>query len=253
MTGILEAAGLSAVELTMTMAVVLIAGIVRGFSGFGMSAIIVLALSMIMAPSQVVPVAMLLEIVASLRMLPGTWRDVNWRLAGWLLAGSAVGTPIGAWLLLHLPVPVMRLVLSVFVLCVCLVLWRGFRLKTHPGAHWGLAVGVFSGTANGAASFGGQPNALFLLSAPIAAASVRATLIFIALVTDIYGSTVYRMNGLLTTEVLWKVGLFLIPMVLGIAIGQRGFSTSRPETYRRIAILLLTSLAVAGLIRTLLG
>jgi uncharacterized protein len=253
MTALLDASGLTLVELAIAILVVLIAGIVRGFSGFGMSAVIVLALSMIMAPAQVVPVAMLLEIVASLRMLPGSWRDVNWRLSAWLLVGSAVGTPIGAWLLLHLPVPVMRLALSVFVLIVCTILWRGFRLKGHPGAPWGLAVGVFSGTANGAASFGGQPNALFLLSAPIAAASVRATLVFIALITDIYGSAVYSLNGLLTAETLWRAALFLLPMAAGIAIGQKGFHTSKPETYRLVAIGLLTSLAIAGLIRTLVG
>ena len=253
MSAVLGAAGLTPVEFAVTVCVVLIAGVVRGFAGFGMSAIIVLALSMIMAPSRVVPVAMLLEIAASLRMLPSSWRDVDGRLSAWLLAGSAIGMPIGAWLLLTLPVPVMRLALSIFVLGICLVLWWGFRLKRHPSAPWGLAVGVFSGTAHGAASFGGQPNALFLLSAPIPAAAVRATLVFIGLVTAVYGSAVFRLNGLLTVEILWRAALFLLPMTLGIALGQRSFSTSRPETYRHVAILLLTGLAIAGVIRTLAG
>ena len=252
MDSVLSLLGLGAAEAGYAFVVVLVAGLVRGFSGFGMSAIMVLALALVLAPARVVPVAMLMEVVASLRMLPGTWRHVDWRLAGWLLLGSTVGTPLGAYLLVHLPVPAMRAVLSVFVLFICTLLWRGFRFPGHPRSEWGLAVGLFSGTANGAASFGGQPNALFLLSTPLPPATIRATLVLIAFCTDIYGTTVYKLNGLLDGEILWRAGLFLIPMTVGIAIGQRLFDTASPETFRRLAIALLTTLALAGIARTVL-
>jgi len=253
MDSLLSLLGLGAVEAGYAFAVVLIAGMVRGFSGFGMSAIMVLALALVLPPARVVPVAMLMEVAASLRMLPGTWRKVSWRLAGWLLLGSALGTPIGAYLLVHLPMPVMRTVLSIFVLAICTLLWRGFRLPGEPRPSWGLAVGLFSGTANGAASFGGQPNALFLLSTPLPPAAIRATLVFLAFCTDIYGTAIYEMNGLVDSEILWRAGLFLIPMAIGIAIGQRFFDAARPETFRRLAIALLTALALAGIVRTALG
>lgn len=232
---------------------VLVAGIVRGFTGFGMSAIIVLALSMILPPAEVVPMVMPMEIAASIRMLPGVWREVNWKMAVWLLAGSAIGTPFGAALLLHAPVSVMRTGLSLFVLCMATLLWRGFRLPGNPRPAWGLAAGLFSGTANGAASFGGQPTALFLLSTSVSAATARATLVFMALCTDLYGSAVFAVNGLLTVEILMRAGLLLIPMALGIALGSRRFAGARPETYRRAALGLLAALAIIGLVRAALG
>ncbi len=253
MDSLLSLLGLGAAEAGFAVLVVVVAGLVRGFSGFGMSAIMVLALALILPPARVVPVAMLMEIAASLRMLPGTWRHVHWRLAGWLLLGSAVGTPIGAYLLVNLPVPVMRAVLSVFVLGICILLWRGFRFPGHPRSEWGLAVGLFSGTANGAASFGGQPNALFLLSTPLTPATIRATLVFIAFCTDVYGTGIYHLNGLLDSEILWRAGLFLVPMAIGIGVGQRAFNAAKPETYRRLAIALLSALAVAGLLRVALA
>ncbi len=253
MEALASLAGLEAGQALYATAAVLVAGTVRGFAGFGMSAILVLALSMILPPAQVVPMVMLMEVAASQRMLPGVWREVNWRLAVWLLAGSALGTPIGAQLLANVPAPAMRIALSLFVLAMVVLLWRGFRLPGDPKPAWGLAAGLFSGTANGAASFGGQPNALFLLSTSADAATVRATLVVIALCTDLYGSAVFGMTGLLTFETLMRAALLLIPMAVGILIGERKFRAAQPQTYRRAALLLLTALSIAGLVRVLIA
>lgn len=253
MDSLLALIGLDIPAATFSFAVALVAGIVRGFAGFGMSAIIVLALALILPPAQVVPMVMVMEVMASLRMLPGVRREMNWKLAGYLLAGSAVGTPIGAYLLGHVPASVMRAGLSVFVLGMSLLLWRGFRLPGRPKPAWGLGVGLFSGTANGAASFGGQPNALFLLSTSVSTVTARATLVLIALFTDIYGTTVYQLNGLLNAEIIWRATLLLLPMAAGIMIGERYFRASKPESYRRFALVLLMTLAIAGLLRTAIG
>lgn len=251
MEALISLAELTPAQVAYAVAVVLIAGIVRGFAGFGMSAILVLALSFTLPPVQVVPMVMLMEVAASQRMLHGVWREVNWKLAAWLLVGSAMGTPLGAYLLASVPAPAMRIALSLFVLVMVVLLWRGFRLPGHPRPAWGLAAGLFSGTANGAASFGGQPNAVFLLSTSADAATVRATLVVIALFTDLYGSTVFALKGLLTFETLMRAAVFLLPMAVGILIGERKFRAAQQQTYRRAALLLLTALALTGLARVL--
>jgi len=244
-------ADLTPAQAAYAVAAVLVAGIVRGFAGFGMSAILVLALSLILPPVQVVPMVMLMEVAASQRMLGGVWREADWKLAAWLLAGSAVGTPLGVHLLASVPAPAMRVALSLFVLAMVVLLWRGFRLPGRPRPAWGLAAGLFSGTANGAASFGGQPNAVFLLSTSAGAATVRATLVVIALCTDLYGSTVFAVKGLLTFETLMRAAVLLLPMAVGIMVGERKFRAAQPQTYRRAALILLTALAVTGLARVL--
>lgn len=245
--------GLGPEEFAYASAVVLLAGLVRGFTGFGMSAIIVLALSMIFPPAQIVPMALIMEVAASARMLPPAWKDVDWPYSRALLVGGAIGVPLGVLLLVHLPVPVMRAGLSVFVLGMSALIWTGFRFEGRPGRRWGYGVGLFAGVANGAASFGGQPIALFLLSTPVKAASARATLIFMAIVSSGYGAGAAYINGLVDAQTAMRAAVFLIPMAIGIAFGEKRFHTSHPETYRRLALGLLMSLAIAGLVRTALG
>lgn len=253
MSGLLDSLFASPAMAAYAAVAVLVAGIVRGFTGFGMSAIIVLTLSMILPPAQVVPMALVMEIAASARMLPAAWRHVDWTYARGLLVGSAFGIPMGVALLVYVPPGPMRVVLSVFVLGMSALLLSGFRFRGRPGTRWGYGVGLVAGVANGAASFGGQPTALFLLSTPIEAATARATLIFLSIVTSAYGAVMAHLGGLLGPVVLGRGALLLVPMAIGIALGTRRFHGSRPETYRRAALGLLVALAGIGLLRAALG
>jgi len=126
------------------------AAIVRGYCGFGFSLLAITALSLALPPAEIVPSIFMLEIAASLHLLPGIWRDIHWRSIGLLLLGCAVATPFGVQLLAHLPAAPMRIAISLFVIVVVGFLWRGFALKSMPGAVATVATGAASGLFNGA-------------------------------------------------------------------------------------------------------
>ena len=65
MTGEAYFAGLSLGAIVYCAAAVFIAALVRGYSGFGLSALIVTSLALVIPPAEVVPLAMLLEVLAS--------------------------------------------------------------------------------------------------------------------------------------------------------------------------------------------
>ena len=109
------------------------AAVVRGYSGFGFSLLAVTALSLAMPPAEVVPSLFMLEVAASLHLLPGIWNDIHWRSIGPLLLGCLVGTPFGVWLLANAPAAPMLLGLGIVVLFFTILLWRGFALKSMPG------------------------------------------------------------------------------------------------------------------------
>ena len=106
-----------------------VAGLCRGFAGFGLSAILIVALSLFLVPREVVPIAVLLETFASLVMMRMTWSEIRWRLLGWLMLGAAVGTPLGVLVLSKLPAEPLRIGISLIVLAASLVLWRGLTAR----------------------------------------------------------------------------------------------------------------------------
>ena len=246
-------AGLDAPTLAYALLVIFIAAAVRGYSGFGFSALIVTSLTLVLPPAAVVPIALLLEIAASLGVLRQVWSDIAWRDIAWLLAGAALGMPAGFALLAALSADTMRVVISALVLLACLLLWRGARFASRPGAATVLGTGLASGVANGTAAVGGLPVVLFFLSTAAGMATSRATIIVYLMVGDIYGTGVAWINGLVTQEVVARTALFCLPLFLGVWLGNRHFLATSPESFRRFTLILLVFLATAGLARAALG
>ncbi len=246
-------AGLDGPTLAYALAVIFVAALVRGYSGFGASALIVTSLTLVLPPAEVVPISLLIEIAASLGLLAQVWKDVPWRTMAWLLAGAALGMPAGFALLAALPADVMRVAISILVLLACALIWRGAKSSSQPGTPAILGTGVVSGVANGIAAVGGLPVVLFFLYSAAAIATSRATLIVYLLIADTYGTGVAWMNGLVTEEVLMRTALFCIPLFLGVWLGNRHFLATSPESFRRFTLILLVFLASAGLLRAALG
>ena len=245
-------AGLDGGGLAYALLVVFVAAVVRGYSGFGASAIMVTGLGLILPPAEVVPIALLLEIAASLGLLTQVWGTVAWRLVGWLSAGAVLGMPLGMALLARLPADPMRVVISVLVLGASLLIWFGYRFRGAPRRGHIFGTGTISGLANGVAAVGGLPVVLFLLSTATGAAVSRATLIVYLMLGDIYGTGVAAANDLVTGDVALRAALFAIPLVAGVAVGNRQFLKASPESFRRFTLLLLMALASLGLIRALI-
>jgi uncharacterized membrane protein YfcA len=253
MTWLGTATGLDMQALLFCMAAVFVASVIRGFSGFGLSALVVSSISLVLPPAEVVPMTLLLEAVASLRMLPAVRQDLDWKIMGGLMAGAVPAVPAGAWLLASLPDAAMRGVISLLVLGASLMVWRGIVFSRPPGAAAHGATGVVSGGMFGAAAIGGLPVVVYLLAGSIPAATTRAVLTLYLLLMGLYGAAVTGAFGLLTVESLWRDVLFLPPLFAGVALGGRKFANAGPDSYRRFTLMLLVLLAVAGLARAAFG
>ena len=162
------------------------AGFVRGYTGFGFSALVVATHSLVLPPAQVVPSAFLMEIAASLHMLPLVWRKITWRKVATLGVGAVLGMPVGLWLIAQLPVLEVRLIVYAVLLAFTLLLLWGMQLKTHGGSALTLGTGIASGLANGLAAVGGLPVVLLFLATPMGVATSRATLVAYLFAGDVY-------------------------------------------------------------------
>ncbi len=220
------------------------AAIVRGFSGFGFSLLAVTALSLVYTPVEIVPSIFMLELVASIHMLPSIWKHIHWRSLAPLTLGCFVTTPIGVWALASLPAAPMQIALSIFVLIATALLWWGFALKYVPGQLGSTLAGAASGLANGAFGMGGPPVILFYFASSAGAVVGRASLTAFFLATDVIGLANLSVHGLITSDSVWRAIAYLPVLIVGVWIGARSFKGTNPESFRKAVLVLLAALAV---------
>jgi len=244
--------GLSPIMLLYAFFAIGVAAFIRGYSGFGFSALTVTSLVLILPPSEVVPTAYMLEVAASIHMLPLVWRSIDWKILRWLVFGAVMGTPFGIIFLEVVPQEMMRLVISGIVLTASLILWKNIQFRSSANRYSILAVGFFSGMINGAAAIGGLPVVLFLLSISAPSTLSRATMVAYLFICGLYALFLPGSQHLISTELYGRTVLLLIPLLVGIYFGHRSFVKTTPESFRKFALSLLILLSVAVIFRSVL-
>ncbi|HVM95075.1 MAG TPA: sulfite exporter TauE/SafE family protein [Candidatus Acidoferrales bacterium] len=251
LTAFVQVTGFSPAQAFLAAVIVLLAGLVRGFSGFGFSMVAVTGLSLLRPPAEVVPMVLMLEMLASVRLLPSVWRDIDWGSLRLLLMGMLGATPAGVWLLASTSANRMRIVVSLLVLAAAMGLWSGWRMRRAPSPKLTLATGALSGFLNGTASIAGPPVILFYFSSPAAVTVSRASLIAFFLGTDLVALACGGAFGLVGRSSFVATAALIVPVALGVAIGHRRFHATNPEAFRRMVLLLLIVLSLVGLLRAL--
>lgn len=241
--------GLSPGATALLAAVVLGAAFIRGYSGFGYAALMIATSSLIADPRRFAPVVILCEVTVGVQLLLSVWAEIDWRRAGALCTGAFVGVPIGVTGLAKLDVTIIRIAISIYLLVMCAFFLGGWRLKRPAGAAAHVAVGLFSGIANGAA-IGGLPVAAFFAAQPMPAAMFRATIVAYFFALDVWSLPFMGGVGQIDGESILVTGATLPLLLLGVWLGGRHFMLSDPQSFRRFAILLLATLALLGLVRT---
>lgn len=252
--------GLSSALFALTAAAMLGAGIVRGYSGFGSSAVVVGTLALATSPARIVPVMYLMEIAASLTLLPAIRRHIDW---GWLIPltiANFIATPIGVAMLARFDERTLRLAVALILLALSVVLLTGGAKHRQRPAGMGLrwAAGGVSGLMNGIAAVGGlSVAALFLLSGT-AATEIRATLIALLFLMDLSALGLSFAGGIVHAHTLALFAVMTLPMMAGIRLGHRLFEHEArrhggDDRFRRRVSWLLLALALAGLTRQALG
>lgn len=239
------------------MVIVFAAGIVRGFAGFGFSALAVAGMSLLLPPVQVVPPVFVLEVLASLSLLREAWREADLRWLRWLVLGNALCIPIGLALLAWLPELELRLLLGALLLSAAVLLRCGFSAGLEPSWRVRLGTGLVSGFVNGVAAIGGIAVAVLMSSTALPPAAMRATLIVLFLFTDLYAlawaSALPTAGGaeaaLLGPQTLMTALALTPPMLAGIWCGRRFFVGLSPQAFRQRVLEALIIIASLGVLR----
>lgn len=236
---------------TMTIAAVVIlsASVVRGFSGFGLTALIMAGLTPFIPPVALIPLCHLLEFMASTVMLRSGLKKADKRIALGLAAGSVLGLPLGLAITLAASEELSQL-MALLAIVILAILQLTNRVPACLDSRWGLYLsGLTSGIITGICGAGGMVVALYVLALNRPAAQIRATIVLYLFITFFTTGTWLLFAGLMDLTAL-KRGLMFAPLVIaGAILGSLLFMPRLEPWYKRICLFLLLGLAASGLMR----
>jgi len=224
-----------------------LAGLVRGFSGFGAAMIFVPLASAIYEPKAAVILLFLVDATVTVPMLIPAFRRCSWREVAPLAIGATVTVPFGVYILTVARPDLLRWVIAAAILAAVTALSCGWRFRRVPNVPGTLAIGGAAGLTGGMASLSGPPIVLFWLGGQSDAPVVRANIIaFFGLTTVVIGVS-YWLNGLFTEDLLVRA-LALMPIyALALWAGATGFRLAPSPLYRMAALLICAVAAVLAL------
>ena len=226
------------------------ASIIRGYSGFGFAMVCALTLTYVYPQSQITPMVLCMDVVASAWLLWKSRKEVDWKGLKLIGLGAMVCLPLGTLALVVVPANPMRICIALIILFLCLALVRQKKRISTPGPAATTVVGLCSGFLTGVAALGGPPVILFYFSSDRPVAVSRASMIAFFLMVDIMALVSSVFYGLVTPKVLsLSLGMFL-PLALGIWLGNFFFRRYANEAaFRKQVIIFLMVFAVISLVK----
>ncbi|MBB5690827.1 sulfite exporter TauE/SafE family protein [Roseomonas alkaliterrae] len=222
-----------------------IAGVMRGYSGFGTAVILAPVYSLLWGPRAGVPVMLLMELLVSVQLLPGAIKDADKRVVLPLGGAAALATPFGAWILLTADDDLLRRFIGGFVLVFGLLLMSGWRYRGSRPLPLNILVGTLAGLLKGSTGMSGPPVILYLLAGLEEAKRHRANLILFFATIAIVSVIPPALGGLIDLPVLLRLAVLLPVMALSVPVGVRLFRVVPDRLYRPFAMGVL--LAAGGL------
>ncbi|MFH5923611.1 sulfite exporter TauE/SafE family protein [Roseomonas xinghualingensis] len=234
-------------QLVATLAVAFLAGLARGFSGFGSALIFIPLTSATLGPRLAAPLLMLVDNLTTLPLIPAAWRGADRGQVASLLGGAILGVPAGAWLLLQMDPVTLRWGVCLTAFAMLALLASGWRYHGRPALPLSMGVGATSGLLSGAAQLGGPPVVAYWLGGAIPAARVRANLMLFFAANGVISAATYLLGGLLNPGVLLLAALIAPIYALGVWGGARLFGLASEANFRRACFLLIAASALLGL------
>ena len=228
-------------------AAALLAGLVRGFSGFGSALIYVPLMSAIYDPRIATVSFVIADYFSSAPYLAQSFRHCHWRAVLPAFLAAAIAVPFGTMTQMSVDPDLLRWGMAVFVAVFVILLAAGWRYPGPTGTSGAIGAGALSGFAGGATQMSGPPLILFWLSSADPAATIRANLMACLGLIGLLLCISYVVQGLVTAQPI-AIAVMLWPIyVLSVIVGARWFRGASDRGYRRVAYGIIAVSAVVSL------
>jgi len=207
--------------------VIFVATLIRSAFGFGEALVAVPLLALRLPVHVAAPLAVLVSITIATVIVVQDWRHVHFRSAGWLVAATMFGIPIGLVLLTHGNHRGVKAALAAIIILFALY---ALMVRRPPELHsdsrsWLLGCGFCAGVLGGAYGMNGPPLAIYGGMRRWSAQHFRATLQAYFLPASVIGMAGYWLAGLwvmaVTRYYLWSLPFMLPAILLGRVMNHR--------------------------------
>jgi uncharacterized membrane protein YfcA len=225
----------------------LVAGIVRGFSGFGTAMIYLPFAAQVVPPLWAILTLMAMDIFGPIPLIKPALRNAQRRDLLLLLLGALCLLPVGLALLSAISPETYRYLVSCIslVLLVCLVFGLRYSGKLHKPLVIG--VGALSGFSGGLGGIPGPPVVLFYMASTLPVKVIRANMLLFLLASDILILCIVGLRGELDLTPLVIGFLLALPNGIGNLIGAAIFNPDKAGIYKAVAYIVIAASAIMGL------
>jgi len=224
-----------------------LAGVVRGFSGFGSALIYVPLIAALYEPRVATVSFVLMDYVCVAPYAARAMPQAQWRQVAPAFAASLLTVPLGTMIQRAAdPVP-LRWGMAAFVLAFVALIASGWRYPFRPSAPAAAGAGALSGFVGGAVQMGGPPVILYWLGSPSGANVIRANLLVFLMLLGFTLMANYAWHGLMTAQPIALTMLLWPGYILALAVGARWFRGASDVHYRRVAYIIVAGAALASM------
>ena len=225
----------------------LVAGLVRGFSGFGNAMVYLPVAGQVLGPFEALTSLVVMEVTAPLIHVPRALKDGHPGDVLRLSLGALLAVPFGVFVLSIIERETFRWGVSTVALIALVILITGFRYRGELTKPLIYVTGALGGFLGGSVGIPGPPIIVLYMASTLPPAAIRANNTLYLIAADIILLGVLLIGGVLVVSALAVGGLMVVPYLLGNYLGARMFRPEAERLYRRIAYAIIAASAITGL------
>ncbi len=241
------AAALAVPGLGWLAAAVFVAGLVRGFAGFGTAMVYLPVAGQFLSPFEALTTLVVMDMIGPLPNMPRALRDGHPRDLLRLMAGLVLALPLGVFVLSLVAPEVFRYGVSLAALILLALLVGGWRWRGALKGWMITLTGGLGGFLAGAVGLPGPPVIMLYMAAPHPARVIRANITVYLLLADAVMIAVLRAFGHLVVGALVLGAVLALPYLAGNVAGALLFRPEAERSYRIVAYAIIAASALSGL------
>ena len=224
----------------------LMAGLVRGFSGFGTAMVFLPIASQYLTPFEAIASLAIMEFFGTFAVLRKSWSDADKVDLARLVVGMTIVTPFALLLLAKVGADFYRYSVSILSLFLLVLIGSGIRYKGKLNPLVIFSVGGLGGLTGGLTGIPGPPVILLYIASSHPISVIRANNLLFLYFFDVCVVLIFALSGVLTLKIFLLGSILALPNFLGNFIGAKLFDPEKTNQYRMFAYIIIAIAAISG-------